>query len=340
MRVTIYDVAKKANVSIATVSKVVNKTGRISEKTKKRVKEVMEELDYQPNMMASALMGKQTKTIGLLIPDLANPFFSELARNIEDRGHELGYNLVICSTDYKIEKENKYLTLLKQKSVDGFILASGFESLDKVEELMKEDIPVAIVARDFPMFAVNAVALDDYMGGYMAASYLIKLGHKDIGVIALDVWSNRERVRGFRHALEEHELKFRNDFEFLKEINYIEVGKYVTNKYLNQNDAPTAIFACNDLWATGAIQAAKNKGLKIPEQLSIVGFDNTLIASLIDPPLTTIAQPIKKMGKEVMDLIISVLKDENKEKKRIVMLPTLIERESAAKPSFDSIADF
>lgn len=164
MKVTIYDVAKEAGVSIATVSKVINKTGRIGEKTKRKVRAVIEELNYQPNMMASALMGKQTKTIGLLIPDLANPFFSELARSIEVRGQELGYNLVMCNTDYQIEKEDQYLALLKQKSVDGFILASGFERLDKVEQLMKEDIPVAIVARDFPMFTVNAVALDDFMG--------------------------------------------------------------------------------------------------------------------------------------------------------------------------------
>src|SRR5699024_7793731 len=147
MKVTIYDVAKEANVSIATVSKVINNTGRISEKTRRKVKDVMIELNYRPNMLASALMGKQTKTIGLLIPDLANPLFSELARSIEDRGQELDYNLVICNTDYDSEKENNYLALLKQKRVDGFILASGFEHLDKVEQLMEEDIPVVIVAR-------------------------------------------------------------------------------------------------------------------------------------------------------------------------------------------------
>ena len=218
MKVTIYDVAKEADVSIATVSKVINNKGRVSEKTRKRVREVMGEMNYHPNMLASALMGKQTKTIGLIIPDLANPFFSELARSIEDRGHELGYNIVICSTDYKKEKEDKYLTLLRQKRVDGFILASGFEKLDKVEELMEENIPVSIVARDFPMLPVNTVALDDYMGGYQAASHLIKLGHEDIGIIALDVWGNRERIRGFKQALEEHHINFRNDFEYIEDI--------------------------------------------------------------------------------------------------------------------------
>jgi len=195
MKVTIYDVAKEANVSIATVSKVINNTGRISEKTRRKVKEIMLELNYRPNMIASALMGKQTKTIGLLIPDFSNPFFSELAKSIEDRGHELDYNLVICNTDYDSEKESNYLSLLKQKQVDGFILASGFENLDEVKQQIDDDIPVVIVARDFPMFSVNAVALDDFMGGYLAAEYLIELGHENIGVVARDLYSNRERLR-------------------------------------------------------------------------------------------------------------------------------------------------
>lgn len=330
MKVTIYDVAKAANVSIATVSKVLNKTGRISEKTKRKVHQIIQELDYKPNMMASALMGKQTKTFGLLIPDIANPFFSELARSIEDRGQELGYNLVICNTDYKIEKENKYLALLKQKSVDGFILASGFENLEKVEKLMKEETPVAIVARDFPMFSINAVALDDFMGGYQAASYLIGLGHKNIGVIASDVWSNRERIRGFKQALKENDLEFLVDFEYIEEIT-VEAGKAITHKYLSRSNVPSAIFACNDLLAAGALQAAKENGVSVPEQLSVMGFDNTLIARIVEPPLTTIAQPIQSMGKQVMDLMVSMISGEQKEKIRITLLPSVVERESTKK---------
>ncbi|MBO1002646.1 LacI family DNA-binding transcriptional regulator [Pseudogracilibacillus auburnensis] len=333
MKVTIYDVAKKANVSIATVSKVINNTGRISEKTKIKVKDVMEELNYRPNMLASALMGKQTKTIGLLIPDLVNPFFAELARSIEDRGNELDYNIVICNTDYKNSKENKYLSLLKQKSVDGFILASGFENLDKVEELMKQDIPVVIVARDFPMFSVNAVALDDFMGGYLAANHLIELGHENIGVVARDLWSNRERLRGFKHALEETGLELNSNFEFIDEIDHIKAGREIATKYMNSKNKPTAIFACNDLLAAGVIQMAKELGFKIPDDLSIVGFDNTSIASIIEPPLTTIAQPIQNMGKEVMDLMITTIKGEKKEKSRIMLLPSLVRRKTTKKLS-------
>ncbi|MBU8568551.1 LacI family transcriptional regulator [Virgibacillus pantothenticus] len=333
MSVTIYDVAKAANVSIATVSQVINNKGRISEKTKKKVHKVMEELNYQPNILASALMGKQTKTIGLLIPDLANPFFSELARSIEDSGHVFGYNIVICSTDYKVEKEVKYISLLKQKRVDGFIFASGFEKLDQVEALMNENVPVVIVARDFPMRPLNTVAIDDYMGGYQAASYLLKLGHTNMGIIALDVWSNRERIRGFNDALKEQNIEIRNDFEYITQgnENLIDAGKAVAHKYVTTSNPPTAIFSCNDMLAIGAIQAAKENGFHVPSDLSIVGFDNTAIATIVDPPLTTISQPIEKMGKEVMDLMISIVKGERKEQLRLTLMPTLVERKSTAK---------
>lgn len=331
MKVTIYDVAKKANVSIATVSKVVNNTGRISDKTRKKVKDVMTELNYRPNILASALMGKQTKTIGLLIPDLVNPFFAELARSIEDRGHELDYNLVICNTDYDSDKEYNYLSLLKQKQVDGFILASGFEKLDKVEQLIQEAIPVVIVARDFPMFPVNAVSLDDFMGGYLAAEHLAELGHKEIGVVARDLYSNRERIRGFTYALAERGLSINPKFPYVNELDHIKAGREMMDFYSNSDNQPTAIFACNDLLAAGLMQRAKELGLGIPDDLSVIGFDNTSILSIIEPPLTTIAQPIQGMGKEVMDLIISIIKGDRVDKSRITMLPSLVIRNSTMK---------
>lgn len=331
MKVTIYDVAEKAEVSIATVSKVINNTGRISEATRKKVKQAMEELDYQPNMIASALMGKQTKTIGLLIPDIVNPFFAELARSIEDRGNELGYNIVICNTDYESEKEDKYLSLLIQKRVDGFILASGFEKLDKVKQLMKKNIPVVIVARDLPMFSINTVALDDFMGGYLAANHLIELGHRNIGIVARDLWSNRERLRGFKHSLEEHHLTLNSAFDFINETDNIEAGRKMGNVYLSDvNNRPTAIFACNDLIAAGVIEVAKENKLEIPKELSVVGFDNTSIAAIIESGLTTVAQPIKGMGKEVVDLMISIIKGKKKDQSRITLLPSLVERKTTS----------
>ncbi|USG67808.1 LacI family transcriptional regulator [Brevibacillus ruminantium] len=331
MKPTIYDVAKKARVSIATVSKVINNTGRISEKTKNKVWKVIGSLNYQQNVIATALTGKHTYTIGLLIPDLSNLFFAELARSIEDRGNELGYNLVICSTDYNPDKEAKYIELLKRKNVDGFILASGFENTLEVEKLIAEKYPVAIVARDVPAFNVNAVCIDDFQGGYDAASCLIELGHQKIAIIARDVWSNRERIRGFRKALEDHGgIREYTFSQFTLESN-VPWGKKIALDYLNSPDPPTAFFACNDLLAIGAIEAIREKKLRVPEDVSVVGFDNTVIATIIDPQLTTIAQPIQNMGREVMDLIVTEIKGEKQYKSRIVLNTKRIVRDSTAR---------
>ncbi|MEJ8543865.1 LacI family DNA-binding transcriptional regulator [Brevibacillus borstelensis] len=330
MKPTIYDVAREAGVSIATVSKVINNTGRISEKTRKLVLSVMKEMNYQPSVVASALTGKSTYTIGLMIPDLANPFFSGIARSIEDRGHALGYNIVICSTDYDPEKEAKYISLLLQKSVDGIILASGFENVETVRELIKQKVPLAIIAREIPSLEVDTVAVDDFLGGYQAASHLISLGHRRIAIIARDLWSNRERMRGYRHALDEAGIDYGRDVEYVMESN-VESGKALAEKLLRSADPPTAIFACNDLLAMGAIHAARRLGMSIPRDLSVVGFDNTAWASVTDPPLTTVAQPIRDMGTHVMNLLIQEINGEKKHKQRIVLLPELVVRESTAK---------
>ncbi|MCM3569870.1 LacI family DNA-binding transcriptional regulator [Neobacillus mesonae] len=329
MKVTIYDVAKKAGVSIATVSKVINNKGNISEKTRKKVLDVKKKLDFHPNVMASALTGKKTKTIGLLIPDLANPFFSDLARNIEDSANELGYNLIMCSTDYLAEKENKYLSLLKQKNVDGFILASGFEDLRKIQELMEENIPVSIIARDSPMIPINTVVIDDFMGGYQATSYLISLGHENIGIIARNIWSNRERLRGYKQALEDNGIKAPGHIEYAEEIS-IGWGKKITQNYLNSDNPPTAVFTCNDLLGIGAIHAAREYGISVPEQLSVIGFDDTMIATIIAPSLTTMAQPVQIMGKEIMELMVGMI-ERNEIIKQIILMPELVVRESTAK---------
>ncbi|GEN81898.1 HTH-type transcriptional regulator DegA [Sporosarcina luteola] len=326
MKPTIYDVAKEAGVSIATVSKIINNKGGISEKTKKNVLRIMEELRYQPSVMATALTGKNTKSIGLILPDLANPFFSELARKIEDRGHDLGYSIMICSTDYKKEKEKKYIQLLKSKSVDALILASGFENEEVINNLLKERLPIAIVAKNFPSISINTVAIDDFQGGYIATTHLIKLGHTRIAMIARDVYSNRERLRGYYQALRDYELDYKFDFCFAPESN-VETGQKIAMEIFDSPMPPTAFVASNDLLAIGVIQAARQRGLNVPRDLSVIGFDNTIIAEVFDPPLTTVSQPIGDMGKEIMDLTVGEITGE-KSKRKVILVPELIIRKS------------
>lgn len=329
MRPTIYDIAKRAGVSTATVSKVFNNSGRISEKTRKKVIEIGQELNYQPSVLASALTGKKTFTIGLLIPDVVNPFFAELARSVEDRAHELGFNLVICNTDNHMSKEIKYVQLLRQKSVDGIIVATGVRNDEFLKELIEQHVPIALIAREMSVLAASTVLVDDFAGGYTATSHLIELGHRDIAIIAenISVSSSKERVRGYRHALEENGLLFDDQLVVLSEFS-VETGRKVSREILSEARRPTAIFACNDLLAIGAMQAAKELNIKIPDELSIVGFDNTILATITDPPMTTIAQPIQAMGRQVVDLITQEINEEHEVKQRVVLLPELIVRQS------------
>ena len=201
MKVTIYDVAKKAGVSIATVSKVINNTGNMRESTRQRVKEVMEELNYYPNVLASALMGKGTKTIGFLVQDISNPFFSQLAKVIEDRVHEKGFNVFISSTDDDEVKEKKYIELMEQKQVDGFIVSSTYKNKDILKNLIERDLPLIMLTQDDPELNVSKVSIDDFKGGYEATSHLLQNGHRKIAIIAEKLSnSSDKRLEGYVSA--------------------------------------------------------------------------------------------------------------------------------------------
>lgn len=326
MKPTIYDVAKKAGVSIATVSKVINNQ-QVGKKTKENVLKVMEELNYKPNVLASALMGKRTSTIGFLLPDIANPFVAEMARRVEDRAHEKGYNLVICSTDFDTEKEAQYISLLNQKSVDGFILAGDFKNEDVIKRLLEEQIPVVLLAASHPSLLVNSVRVDDFIGGYEVASHLISLGHKKMAVIGEDATSSKERIRGFKQALRDNGINLKDEMIIIGGSSS-EDGERSAANLLACSEPPTAIFACNDILSMGVILAARARDIRIPDDLSIVGFDNTLLSMSSDPPLTTVEQPIQDMCSQVVDLLIEEIEGKNKTKQRIVMMPQLITRKS------------
>lgn len=336
MKTTIYDVAREAGVSIAAVSQVMNGKGKISEERRTEILKVMEKLNYQPSVIASALTGKKTYTLGLLVPDISNPFFAEIARAVEDQGHNLGYSLVICSTDNKDERVERYLSLLQQKSVDGMIIGTGMDNKDMLTPLLERSIPVVMIAREMPDLAVHTVVVDDLVGGTLSARHLLELGHTRMAILAehAKVISSRERVKGFLTTLEEAGIQLPDDR--VRNCRYtVEDGKREAIELLEKPAAerPTALFCCNDMLAIGALQAAKQLKLRVPEDVSVIGFDNTILASVTDPPLTTIAQPIEPMGKKVVDLLIHELKKKSQAKQRVVMLPELIIRQSTAAPA-------
>lgn len=330
MKPTIYDVAQAAGVSIATVSKVINGTGRISDKTRKHVLVIMDQLKYQPSMVASALTGKSTFTIGLTLPDLANPFFAEIARAVEDRCHEFGFNVFICSTDNDPDKEVKYFSLLTQKRVDGIIVATRIQNDQFLKKLIQQNVPIALITNEMPTLAVDTVMVDDFLGGYQAGSHLAELGHRRIAILKedTDTKSNRERIYGCQQAMIAAGIE---PDERLVSIGgfTVQSGKEAMTELLKLDNPPTAVFACNDLLAIGAIQAAREQGLQLPADLSVVGFDNTILATIIDPPLTTIGQPIQEIGRQAVELLVQEIKGEKTLKQRVVLLPELVVRSSS-----------
>lgn len=334
---TIYDVAKKAGVSIATVSRVLNNSGLVSEKTQQRVKKVIEELNYSPNIIASALTKKSTFTIGLLIPDISNPFYSELSRGVEDASNDFGFNTVICNTDYCLRKEATYINLLRQKSVDGLIITTAHYNDENVIRLAEDNIPLVLLDRNIEEsegYDIDIVHSDNIAGGYIATRHLIQLGHKNIacflGPPQIEV--NLEREKGYVKAMKEANLKISPKLVTYGDFK-LEFGYKKTIDLLEKNLMPTAFFAANDLIALGIIRALKTVGLSVPSDVSVVGYDNTILAELTEPPLTTVNQPIKEMGYQATELLIKKLKGERSTSEKITFQTELVIRKSTSKCS-------
>ncbi|HWO97081.1 MAG TPA: LacI family DNA-binding transcriptional regulator [Bacillus sp. (in: firmicutes)] len=333
MTVTMNDVARQAGVSTATVSKVINNKGKISDKTKKKVNQVVKNLSYQPNLVASALKGKGTFTIALLIPHMDNPIYAQYLKHIEERGQELGFSIVMCSTDNDPDKEAKHVAVLKKKKVDGFIIASKFNNKTVLNQLVNENIPVALVAHERPELLIDSITVDDYLGGYQVTEHLLSLGHRKIGVIGEEAISCTERIRGYQQALEDKGIEFDESLVLMCDGTGTFQGAEVqAGKLLDRKQRPTAIFGCNDVLAVGAMQAAKARGLILPDELSVIGFDNTLICEIVNPQLSSIAMPIKEMGRRVIDLLIAEIEHDHRVKQRVLLSPKLIIRSSTMSP--------
>lgn len=330
MKPTIYDVAREAGVSIATVSKVLNSSGRISDKTREKVNRVMEELNYKPSLVASALTRRRTGTIGLVIPDIANPFFAETARGIEDVAQEQGSDLIVCSTDRSDEKAARTLSLLLRKRVDGIIIASHPGNPDMIRRLQEDRVPLVLFSADVRALESNSVTVDDYKGGYLATEYLLSLGHRRLGIISDNLPGSKLRAEGFLDALKAAGVPFDNPAHLTHTSATLENGKKAAAAMLSQaaDVRPTAIFACNDLLAIGVMKEARSQGLSIPRDLSVVGFDNTMLAEICHPALTSIAQPLREMTQQAMLLLNESIDQPGSPKRKIMLMPELVIRHS------------
>lgn len=299
------DVAEHAGVSVSTVSHVINETRHVSTDTRQRVLGAMNTLNYQPNRLARSLRVKKTQTIGMIVPDSSNPFFSEIARHIEDYCFEQGYSVILCNSDGDLDKELFYANVLVEKQVDGILFVAVGLSEDNILKLNSQSIPIMLVDRHIPNLALDSVLADNRRGGWLATQHLIERGHTRIGCITgfSELTPSSERVIGYHEALEEHGISI-DESLILQGDFHFKSGYDRTQEMLNMKRAPTAIFCCNDLMAIGAMRAAVERGLSIPTDLAVVGFDDIPIAQFVNPPLTSVKQPLKKLGRLSSQLLI------------------------------------
>lgn len=327
---TIRDVASKAEVSIATVSRVVNGNRPVHPDIRERVLKAVEDLDYRPNLLARGLRQRNTSMIGLIIPDNSNPFYAELARAIEDAGFAAGYSVILCNTDLSEEKLQAYIDVLLSHKVDGVIFIDIANMVIKsLDRILAEGIPIVLTNADVPVSTMDQILVDNYQGGYLAGQYLLRLNHRRIGCITYPetVIGETSRIGGFRQALADSGIALTPDHFAFGNGRY-DSGYQAMQELIQRRPDLTAIFVFNDLMALGAMNALHARGMRVPDDLSIVGFDNIFYASAFEPALTTIAQPITTIGQECIARLIDRIQLPEKPPIHISLPVELIERSS------------
>jgi LacI family transcriptional regulator len=308
---TINDVALKSGVSKSTVSHVINGTRFVEEDTKQRVLQVIDELGYHPSSVARSLTTKRTQTIGVIVSDTSNNFFGELIRGIETVFRRLNYGLIVCNTDEQLEREEHYIQLLLSQQVDGIIAAATSQRWQALERADMKHKPIVFVDREFEgMNGRPYVGPDNERGAYLGTQHLITCGYKEIGVLAgfQRLSSMRDRLSGFRQALAEHQLQVPPDWVVTSSLS-ANAGREAALQILSGPKRPRALFANNNFLSLGALRAFKDLGLRCPDEVALVGFDDHPWAAVSNPPLTVVRQPVLDIGEKAAQLLLSLLND-------------------------------
>ena len=318
--ITLKMVAESAGVSVNTASRAINSKSDINEETKKRVLRVAQELGYVRNATAVALRTRKTGTIGVVIADNRNPFYAELLNGIEVAAREKNYHIILANTQRDYKKEEEAINLLLTKRVDGLLITPVQDKDEDIKNLLDANIPFVVVGRDFENIEIDAVFNDEVKGGFLATEYLIKKGHKRIALVDGFIYKSpaKGRLEGYKKALNKYRISLDESLISVGDIN-IEDGYERTKQMLEKNLDFTAIFTYNDMMAFGSMQAIKEKGLRIPEDIGLVGYDDIQFSSLISPSLTTIRLKKQELGIESVKLLFSRINKEHKKTKKIML---------------------
>jgi DNA-binding LacI/PurR family transcriptional regulator len=333
---TIYDVARKAGVSIGTVSRYLSGNGYVGEAARERVKEAIQELGYTPSGVARGLTNKRTRMIGFVVSDLLNPFNPEMVRGAQDLADESGYCTLIYNTDGDGRREVRALKLLYERRVDGLIITppETKEGNQCILELHQQGLPIVLIGRKLETVMIDRVTTDTYAGAIDAVTYLAQMGHTRIGFIgglsAYNIAAGRRQ--GYLDGLRKAGLPF--DEQLIVEAPLTrESGANAIDHFFQLAQPPTAIFATNDIVAIGAMQEFMRRGGRIPDNLSIVGFDDITLAAHVQPPLTTIAQPRPLLGRTAVELLLARIEGSDRPAQEIRLPCSLVIRASAKKIS-------
>lgn len=328
MSTTVRDVAAEAGVSPSTVSRVLRGTVSVSAEKRRAVLEAVAKLGFHPNALARALKTRRTHVIALIIPDITNPYYAEIARGVEDCTWSKGYVTIVANTANDPSREDAYLRVLQENRVDGVVIAVAGSGGPHLKAFMA-GVPVVTVGRELGGgLRTDAVVVDNVAGMRAATEYLLSLGHRDIAFIGGNpaVSSSHARLLGYKQALEAAGIPVRGEWVLPGDFSIASGASAVER--LRQDRMPTAIVCANDLSAIGAMRALKQRGLRIPSDISVVGFDDIPIATEVEPPLTTVAQPVRQMGEKAVGLLLDRTEGRRKRAKRVVLAAQLVVRES------------
>lgn len=328
--ITIYDVAREAGVSMATVSRVVNGNPNVKPATRKKVLDVIRELGYRPNAVARGLASKKTTTVGVVIPDISNPFYAELARGIEDIASMYHYNIILSDSDLRKEKELQRIETLLEKQVDGLLFLGG-EVTDAHREIFSAaNVPIVLAATRDEKKELASVTIDQIQAAKEATSVLIHEGHQKIAYIGgplTDSVNGYPRYLGYKEALAEHGIPFDEKLVRIGDYRY-RSGYEAMQELLTAEESVTAVFAASDEMAVGGIHAAQDLGRRIPEELSIIGFENIPLASQVRPLLSTVGVPMYDIGAVAMRLLTKYMNDEHVETGQVTLQYSIELRDS------------
>lgn len=329
---TLKEVAKEAGLSVGMASRVLNGYGGYSEESRKKILKAVEKLDYRPNTIARALKSKHTKAIGVLISNIASVFWPTVIRAIEDVASKSGYHLVLCNTDEDPVKEQEYLAALYERNVDGLIVSPSPKIHNYLKKMAKGGMPLVLIDRSVHGLNVPTITVDNEIGAYNAVTYLISQGHKRIGIITglKGIMTSEHRFAGYKKALEENRIPLDENLiqagDFRRDKAYDAVGRL-----LDQKKRPTALFVSNETMSLGALLALEERGVKIPEQLSIIGFGDPDWAPIAKPAFSTVRQPTYAMGTLACENLLREIMAAERGKipaENICMKPDLVIRKS------------